>query len=94
MKFEWDENKAEANLRKHGVSFDEAATVLQNLRAAEFPDPEHSGTEERWIAIGHSSSGRLLVVCYTEPHGAIRIISARKATKNEIKIYEERRPKD
>ena len=66
MPLEWDKQKAVSNLNKHGVSFDEAATVLQNLWAAEFPDPEHSGTEERWMAIGHSNTGRLLVVCYTE----------------------------
>ena len=94
MPLEWDKKKAASNLKKHSVSFDEAATVLQNLRAAEFPDPEHSSTEERWIAIGHSNTGRLLVVCYAEPHGATRIISSRKATKQEIKIYEERKPKD
>jgi uncharacterized DUF497 family protein len=94
MPLEWDKKKAATNLKKHGVSFDEAATVLQNLRTAEFPDFKHSAFEERWIAIGHSNAGRLLVVCYTEPHGAIRIISARNATKQEIKIYEERRPKN
>jgi len=88
MPLEWDENKAKANLIKHGVTFDEAATVLQNRHTSEFPDPSHSIAEQRWIAIGHSSIGRLLVVCYTEPHGAIRIISARKATKREIQNYE------
>ena len=91
--FEWDDNKAASNLLKHGVSFEEASTVLQNMLAAEFPDTEHSIAEERWIAIGHSNKGRILVVCYTETDTLVRIISARKADKQEAKAHEEKRPK-
>ena len=94
LPFDWDDKKADSNLLKHEVSFAEAATVLQNLQAAEFPDTGHSRNEERWIAIGHSNRGRILVVCYTEKDNAIRIISARRADKQEIKTYEEGRPKD
>jgi len=88
MKFEWDENKAKSNLRKHGVSFSEAATVFSDTFSAGFSDPDHSIAENRWIVIGRSDSGRLIVVCYAERSGAIRIISTRKATKREIRNYE------
>ena len=89
--FDWDDKKAASNLLKHYVSFAEAATVLQNLQAAEFPDAEHSIKENRWIAIGHSNRGRILVVCYTEKGNVVRIISARKADKQEKRAYEERK---
>jgi len=90
--FEWDDEKAAANLKKYGVDFDEAASVLRNPLAAEFHDAAHSVSEERWITIGHSKFGTILVVCFTEIGGMFRIISARKANKHEITIYEERRP--
>ena len=86
--FDWDDSKAESNFRKHGVSFKEASTVLQNILTDEFPDEDHSITEERWIAIGHSNVGRLIVVSFMDTSNGVRIISARKATKQEIKEYE------
>lgn len=92
--FDWDDNKAAFNLKKHGVPFEEASTVLLNELAAEFPDTGHSIAEERWIAIGHSNRGRILVVCYTETETTIRIITARKADKQEVKAYEEKRPEN
>ena len=88
MPLEWDPKKAASNIKKHGVSFEEAATVLQNRLADEFPDEDHSFTEERWIAVGYSILGRILVVCYADRPDAIRIISARRATKQEIRDYE------
>lgn len=89
MRFEWDPKKAAANLRKHGVSFDEAATVFQDDLSLSGDDPDHSLDEERNITFGVSSSGRLLVVSYTGREGRIRIISARLATRSERKLYEE-----
>jgi len=86
--FDWDDSKAAFNLKKHGVSFEEATTVLQNILTDEFPDEDHSITEERWIAIGHSKFGRLIVVSFTDTSNGVRIISARKATKQEIRDYE------
>ena len=85
----WNDKKAEANRKKHGVSFEEAATVLFSENTIELEDFRHS--EQRFIIIGFSSSTRLLTVVYAYKHeNEIRIISARKATKNEAKIYEER----
>ena len=89
MEFEWDEDKAASNFRKHGVLFDEAATVFENHLAFIFDDLAHSQEEEREIIIGHSAKDRLLLVCFTERAGVIRLISARKATKQERKDYEE-----
>ncbi len=91
--FEWDPAKARSNRDKHAVAFDEAATVFQDSRAATMYDPDHSQAEDRWITLGISSSGRLLVVCHTfhDESGvaaAIRIYSARKATRSEAKSYE------
>jgi uncharacterized DUF497 family protein len=88
VRFEWDEIKAKSNLHKHGVSFAEAASVFNDRLAITFDDPDHSGLEHRWITIGYSKRGRLLVVSNTERGAAIRIISARKATKREIRIHE------
>lgn len=88
--FEWDAEKAEDNLRKHRVSFKEGVTVFNDLFLATMPDPEHSDEEERNVAIGFSSSGRLLVVIYTERGNRTRLISCRKATPAERSIYEER----
>jgi uncharacterized DUF497 family protein len=89
MKFDWDPKKAEANLRKHDVSFDEAATVFLDPMAVSGPDPEHSVGEDRYITFGFSRLGRLLAVCHTYRPGAIRIINARRVTRGERKMYEE-----
>jgi len=88
LKFEWDDAKAQVNLAKHGVSFEEAASVFGDPLALTFPDPDHSLGEKRWLTFGVSQSGRLLVVAHTERGRAIRIISARKATRHERGIYE------
>ncbi len=89
LKFEWDERKANANLKKHGVSFDEARTVFFDERAKLIDDPEHSDDEERFILLGLSSALRAMVVChcYRSSGNVIRIISARKATTSESKFY-------
>ena len=87
--FELDVNKATANTAKHGVSFEEAATVFRDPIAAIFDDEDHSDEESREIIIGHSDRNRLLLVCFTERDDAIRIISARKATRRERRDYEE-----
>jgi uncharacterized protein len=90
VRFEWDATKAMGNLRKHGVSFDEASTVFDGQLAAVFPDEDHSLGEAREIIVGHSVGNRLLVVCFTErAPDVIRIISARLATRKERKDYEE-----
>ena len=85
--FEWDPGKASANRRKHGVSFDEAATVFDDPNAKEEYDGQHADVEDRWIVIGLSNRLRLLVVSYTKRDEAIRIISARRATKAEARRY-------
>jgi uncharacterized DUF497 family protein len=88
-RFEWGENKAKSNFRKHGVSFDEASTVFDDLLARIFDDELHSTNERREIIIGHSINNRLLVVCFTErPNERIRI-NARLHTPKERKAYEE-----
>ncbi len=89
MRFEWDRAKATENLRKHNVSFEEAATVFRDTLSVTGRDPDHSVDEERHITFGVSSRGRLLVVSHTERGDTIRIISARFVTKGERKIYEE-----
>ena len=89
MRFEWDPRKAAANLRKHGISFEEATTALRDDLALTGRDPDHSTGEARYITFGVSSQGRLLVVSHTELAGLVRVISARTATKSERKIYEE-----
>ncbi|PKN67996.1 MAG: hypothetical protein CVU54_15785 [Deltaproteobacteria bacterium HGW-Deltaproteobacteria-12] len=89
MKFEWDMQKAKANLRKHKVSFEEAATALDDPMSATSTDPDHSITEDRYVTFGISERGRLLVVAHTDNEETIRIISAREASKGERKIYEE-----
>ena len=86
--FEWDTGKAEANLRKHQVSFDEAQTVFTDDFSIAIPDPDHSNQEDRLIIIGMSIHHRLLVVIYTERGKRIRLIGARKATRTEHKKYE------
>ena len=89
MKFEWDPVKARSNLRKHKVSFQEAATALKDPLTATGCDPDHSVGEERFVTLGVSERGRLLVVAHSEKDDILRIISARVATKEERKIYEE-----
>ena len=89
MLFEWDPQKAQSNLRKHGVSFDDAATVFQDSLSLTGADPDHSLSEDRFVTFGVSSAGRLLVVSYTERGSTIRIVSARRATRSERKLYEE-----
>lgn len=88
-RFEWDRRKAAANVRKHGVSFDEASTVFDNPLAAVFDDVEHSALEMRELIIGYAVTGRLLIVSFTERDGEIlRLISAREATRKEREDYE------
>ena len=87
--FEWDVNKAEANLRKHEVSFNEACTVFADPLAMLMPDPDHSVGEHRHLVLGISSAGRLLVVSHAERAPRTRLISARPATRNERKQYEQ-----
>jgi uncharacterized protein len=89
MQLSWDGAKASANVAKHGVSFHEAATVFGDPLAITYPDPDHSIGEERYITFGRSASGRLLVVAHVERNDALRLISARPATRRERKIYEE-----
>ncbi len=89
LAFEWDEDKAASYRKKHRVSFEEAASVFADPVAAIFDDEGHSEEEQRDIIIGHSAVNRLLLVCFTERAGAIRIISARRATPRERQDYEE-----
>lgn len=89
MKFEWDENKAEKNLLKHQVSFDEAKTVFDDPLYIDFYDPDHSVDEDRYLIVGQSNQERILIVSYTERANLIRLISAREVTRQERKIYEE-----
>jgi uncharacterized protein len=89
LEFEWDADKAASNRRKHKVTFQEAATVFADPLAMIFDDEIHSEDEQREIIVGHSAKNRLLLVCFTERAGAIRIISARLATKRERRDYEE-----
>jgi hypothetical protein len=88
MRIEWDPKKAKLNLRKHRVSFEEAATALSDPMAATGADPDHSITEERYVTFGVSERGRLLVVAHTDEEETIRIISARIASKGERELYE------
>lgn len=89
LEFEWDEDNAASNRKKHRVTFEEAATVFADPLATIFDDEVHSEQEQREIIVGHSAEDRLLLVCFTERAGAIRIISARRATKKERRDYEE-----
>ncbi len=89
LSFEWDEEKANANFKKHRISFDEATTVFLDHFSITMPDPGHSEGEERYIDIGSSDNGLVLVVAYTERGSNIRIISCRKATLSERRLYEE-----
>lgn len=94
IKFEWDSAKATANIKKHGVSFEEAHSVFYDEFAVQFFDEEHSTNEERFLLLGMSTGGRLLLVCHCEREAGniIRIISARKATKTESTFYGSEKP--
>ena len=90
--FEWDSSKARQNLRKHGLAFERAASIFQDPDALSEFDEHHSEQEERWITMGVDSTGTVLVACHTfqesdDSNATIRLISARKATKNEVKQY-------
>ena len=89
VEFEWDEKKNKSNIKKHGISFDEAKTVFFDENAMQFYDENHSDSEERFIMLGFSNHARMLIVCHCvkDNDSLIRIISARKATKNESKYY-------
>jgi hypothetical protein len=88
VRFEWNRDKASSNLRKHRVSFDEAVTVFYDPLAATFEDPDHSQGERRSITVGYSVRSRLLVVSHTDRPGGVRLISARRATRNERNRHE------
>ena len=89
MSFEWDPAKALANVKKHGITFDEAATVFLDPLALSGPDPDHSLAESRFVNFGMSSLGHLLAVSHAYRPGGIRLISARRVTRTERKLYEE-----
>lgn len=91
MEFEWNPDKAKSNCEKHQVSFEEAATVFNDLLSMTFPDPDHSVGESRYVIIGMSRFGQVLIVSHTDRGETIRIISARKATRQERRFYEEGR---
>lgn len=89
LRFEWDKNKEKANIKKHGISFDETRTVFYDENAIQFFDPDHSDDQSRFIMLGISFKLRILIVChcFRENETVIRIISARKADKHEEKEY-------
>jgi uncharacterized protein len=89
VRFNWDPDKNVRNREKHGVTFEEAKTVFEDDLFVSFADPDHSVGEKRYLIIGQSMQGRLLVVSYTERRGSIRMISAREATRRERRFYEE-----
>ena len=91
MEFEWNPDKAAFNLRKHGISFQEASTVFDDSLSVTFPDPDHAIGESRYIIIGVSSLNQLLVVSHTDRENHTRIINARRATRQERRFYEEGR---
>jgi uncharacterized DUF497 family protein len=89
MDFEWDARKGKVNLQKHGVNFSEASTVFADPLGSTFADPDHSTDEDRYITIGESKNGRVLIVSHTDRNDRVRIISARVATRRERRAYEE-----
>lgn len=89
MDFEWDSKKADKNFRKHGVSFEEAASVFKDELAAVYEDPDHSEEERRYLIIGSSVKERLLYIAFADRSPRIRIVSARKVTRKERQLYEE-----
>ena len=88
LTFEWDPRKARSNLIKHGVGFEEASTVFGDVSSLTIPDPEHSRTEKRYVTMGTTFTGKLLVVVHTDRGDNIRIISARRASRRERSSYE------
>lgn len=94
IRFAWNDGKNRVNQRKHGVSFEEAKTVFYDEQAIEFPDPDHSREEDRFLMLGLSRRLRVLIVChcFREDDAVIRILSARKATKKERERYDQRTP--
>ncbi len=90
MRFEWDEDKAEQNVEKHGVSFEETATVFGDPLSLTIEDPLHSQEEQRFVTVGESARGEFLVIVHADREDAVRIISARKATRRERRDYEGR----
>ena len=92
MEFEWDPDKAIANAKRHGVEFSEAMTVFGDPLEVTIPDPDHSEDEQRFLSMGTSIAGRLLVVAYTERAGRTRIISARETSAQERRHYESSNP--
>ncbi|OGU39275.1 MAG: hypothetical protein A2X61_07250 [Ignavibacteria bacterium GWB2_35_12] len=91
FEFEWDINKAESNFKKHGISFEEAATAFDDYFALYMEDINHSVLEQRYLLIGYTINNRIVVLSYTERNEIFRLISARLATKRERKVYEEKR---
>ena len=89
MKFEWDPGKAASNVRRYGVAFEDAASVFGDPLARTIPDPEHSTEEARFVTMGVTVGGRLVVVVHTDREGRTRLISARPATRREKNSYEE-----
>ena len=89
VRFRWDENKAARNLAKHRISFEEATTVFDDPLSDTFPDPDHSVEEQRFVIIGASERGTILVVAHTDDGEIVRLISAREATYGERRAYEE-----
>ncbi|HUU82591.1 MAG TPA: BrnT family toxin [Phycisphaerae bacterium] len=89
LRFEWEERKAKQNLKKHGVSFEEAATVLGDPLSMTIADPVHSTVEQRWVTMGLTYRERLVVVVHTNRGSTIRLINARRATRREKTAYEE-----
>ena len=89
IEFEWDEVKALSNIRKHRISFEESVTVFSDNLSLTIPDPLHSHSEHRFVVIGYSNKNRLLVVVHTERGARIRIISARQATRQERRYYDQ-----
>ena len=87
--FEWDPTKATANVAKHGISFDEAASAFLDQMALSGPDPDHSSAESRYLTFAYSRLGQLLAISHTYRAGGIRLISARRVTRAERKLYEE-----
>jgi uncharacterized DUF497 family protein len=87
LRFEWDPNKDAANRLKHGIGFDEAATAFRDPRSRTVHDPDHSDDEDRYLTLGFSERGKLMVVWHTDRHGAIRIIGARLPDTRERKGY-------
>ena len=89
MNFEWDAEKGDANVQKHGVSFEEASTVFGDPLSMTIHDPDHSGDEDRFVLMGMSQTGRLIVVVHTDRADALRLISARLAEPHERRAYEQ-----